>query len=84
MSKSKNKPKDERIVYVGPTIPGVATRNTTYDGMPEQLREAIKEAPCLQNLCVPVSELAVALEEIRNRQGATYTMYKKALDYKQR
>lgn len=79
---SRKKPKDNRIVYVGPTIPGVATRNTTYDGVPEPLKAAIEEAPYLQNLCVPVNGLAAALEEIRKRKGATYTMYQKALAYR--
>lgn len=68
-----------KIVYVGPTIVGVATRNTVYSEIPESLQTAIQETPFLGNLCVPISALADAMEQIRHRKGAIYTMYKKAL-----
>lgn len=70
-----------KIVYVGPTIPGVATRNTTYSEMPESLKEAAKAAPYLKGLCIPVNTLAVAMSQIRNREGAFYTLYNKALTF---
>lgn len=70
-----------KIVYVGPTIPGVATRNTTYSEMPESLKEAAKAAPYLKSLCTPVSNLAVAMEQIRNKEGAFYALYTKALKF---
>ena len=71
-----------KIVYVGPTIPGVANRNTAYDDTPpEALQAAIRNAPYLGNLVVPISDLADAMAQIRNRNGAIYTLYKKALTY---
>lgn len=71
-----------KIVYVGPTIPSVATRNTVYDDTPpEALQTAIQTAPYLGNLVVPISALADAMTQIRNKSGAVYTMYKKALTY---
>ena len=70
-----------KIVYVGPTIIGVAVRNTVYDELPQSLKTAIQKAPYLGNLCVPVSDLADAMAQIRNKSGAIYTMYKKALAY---
>ena len=71
-----------KIVYVGPTIPGVANRNTAYDDTPsEALQAAIQNAPYLGNLVVPISGLADAMAQIRNRSGAVYTLYKKALTY---
>lgn len=69
-----------KIVYVGPTIPGMATRNTIYSDMPESLKTAAQAAPYLNGLCVPVSGLADAMAQIRNRKGAIYTLYKKALE----
>ncbi len=69
-----------KIVYVGPTIPGVASRNTVYDDTPpEALRTAIQNTPFLGNLVVPISGLADAMNQIRTRSGAVYTIYKKAL-----
>lgn len=70
-----------KIVYVGPTIPGVATRNTTYSEMPESLKEAAKATPYLKGLCIPVNTLAVAMGQIRNKEGAFYTLYNKALTF---
>lgn len=70
-----------KTVYVGPTIIGVATRNTVYDTIPESLQTAIQSAPYLGNLCIPISNLADAMAQIRNKSGAIYTLYKKALTY---
>lgn len=69
-----------KIIYVGPTIPGVATRNTVYSETPESLKAAAQAAPYLNGLCVPVSGLSDALAQIRHRKGAVYTLYQKALE----
>ncbi len=69
-----------KTVYVGPTIEGVATRNTVYEDLPERLQAAIKEWPYLSGLCVPISKLASALQQIDGKRGGTYALYQKALD----
>ena len=56
----------KKTVYVGPTIIGVATRNTTYEELPKPLKAAIRQFPYLGNLCVPVSGLAGALAKSSN------------------
>jgi hypothetical protein len=68
-------------MYIGPTIIGVATRNTLYSEMPKALRAAIEKAPYLAGLCVRVSDLATALNQIRTQNGAYYNLYKKALEH---
>lgn len=68
-----------KIMYVGPTITSVATRNTVYEEMPEPLEKAAKAFPYLTGLCVPISELAKAMEGIRNRDGYIYRLYTRAL-----
>ena len=70
-----------KVVYVGPTIIGVATRNTVYSEIPESLRTAAEAAPYLTGLCVPIATLSDAMTQIRKRNGAIYTLYKKALAY---
>ena len=71
-----------KIVYVGPTIPGVANKNTFYDDAPsEALLAACEEAPFMASLIVPMSGLAEALVQLRYENGAMYALYKKALDY---
>lgn len=71
-----------KIVYVGPTIIGVATRNTTYSAVPDALKEAAKTAPYLMGLCVPVTRLNVALSQIQKAEGSFHTLYQKALGYR--
>lgn len=68
-----------KTMYVGPTIPSVATRNTVYEEMPEPLKKAAKAFPYLTGLLVPFSELAKAMEGIRKRDGRIYRLYTKAL-----
>ena len=68
-----------KFVYVGPTITGVATRNTVYGEMPPALAAAIEARPSLTGLCVPVSGLASAMAQIDRQQGGVYTLYSKAL-----
>ena len=68
----------KKQVYVGPTINGVAARNTVYDGLPDSLLAAIQAAPYLSGLCVPVEALAAASAQIQRRQGGYYTLFAKA------
>ena len=49
-----------KTVYVGPTITGVATRNSVYEELPEALAGAIKANPYLGGLCVPIGRLSGA------------------------
>ncbi len=70
-----------KIIYVGPTIVGVAAKNTVYDEIPEALQTAISNAPYLGGLCIPISELSRAMIQIKNHNGAIYTLYKRALTY---
>ena len=69
----------QKFVYVGPTIVGVATRNTVYGEMPKALEAAIEARPYLTGLCVPISGLANAMAQIDRQQGRVYTLYTKAL-----
>lgn len=70
---------NEKWVYVGPTIRGLAARNTVYDDLPESLEAAIQGRPYLASLCIPVSSLSTALQQIERQQGSLYTLYQKAL-----
>lgn len=65
-------------VYIGPTITGVAARNTVYDGLPDSLLAAIQAAPYLSGLCVPIQAMAAASSQIQRRRGGYYTLFAKA------
>ena len=70
--------KIKKTMYVVPTLEAIAPRNTVFEKLPEALEAAIKKRPYLAGLCVPVSGLAKALQQIDNQQGRIYTLYSKA------
>lgn len=73
----------EPMMYVGPTIPGVAVQNTVYAVKPEALEEAQKECPEFGNLYLPIMKYAMAEQMIRKKTGYIYTAFNKALEYKE-
>lgn len=81
--KAEPKAKTETVVYVGPTIPGVASHNTVFNnGLTEEMKAAIEREPAFANLVVPIKRLAQAGQDIANKSGATYVFYEKAMEYK--
>ena len=70
--------KIKKTMYVGPSLEAIAARNTVFEKLPEALEAAIKKRPYLAGLCVPISGLAKALQQIDNQQGRIYTLYSKA------
>lgn len=74
----------ETLVYVGPSILGVAYHNTVFNnGVPQELQTAMDEEPAFKNLLVPIGQLAAVGSDIANKRGAAYIFYEKALHYKQ-
>lgn len=68
----------ETVVYIGPDIPG-AKQYTTYNaGLPDALKEKIKEHPFLNSLVVPVEKLARASAELAREGSALSILYRKA------
>lgn len=81
MSK-KSASKQETVVYVGPTIPGVASHNTVFNnGLPQSVQDAVANEPAFNNLLVSVSALAAATSDIANKRGAIYVFYQKVLKF---
>lgn len=70
--------KPKNFVWVGPTITGIATRNTVYDKRPDGLERAIGNDPYLAGLCIPISRLSDAMTQINKGQGGFYTLYQRA------
>ena len=68
----------EIVVYIGPDIPG-AKQYTTYNaGLPDALKEKIKEHPFFNSLAVPVEKLAKASAELEKEGSALSILYRKA------
>jgi hypothetical protein len=73
----------KKTIYLGPTIIGVATTSTVFDGtaLPATITEAAQEEPALLSLCVPIANASKAMQEITNGKGPAAVFYRKALAY---
>jgi hypothetical protein len=94
MSETKNAKKEEQkgmqqakdantaVIWLGPSIAGVATTGTVYrNGLTPQMQEAVREVPALNNLLVSVSRAVKVRSDLRNPQSAAGICYNKALEY---
>ncbi len=79
-AKTKTARKRETVMYIGPNIAGVVTKNTLFaEGkLSDLLQKKIEEIPMLQSLLIPVSELAKTNAEMENPCSAVSICYKKA------
>lgn len=68
----------ELVMYIGPTIPAVATKNTVFNnGLPAELQKEIKAEPAIGALVVPIAKLAKAKKEIKTKNTALEICYRK-------
>nr|DAO39123.1 MAG TPA: hypothetical protein [Caudoviricetes sp.] len=71
------------LMYVGPTIVGVASHGTVLNnGLTESLKATIEKEPAIRGLLIPIENAAAALREIDTKTGATYSLYEKVANYK--
>ena len=75
---------DEKVLmYVGPTIVGVASHGTVLNnGLTEPLKAAIEKEPAIRGLLIPIESAAVALRDIDTKTGVTFSLYEKVANYK--
>ena len=68
----------ENIVYLGPTITGVARHSEVFeDGvLPVKAQKSIAEFPMMERLFVKISEMSDAVKELRKEQSVLSTIYK--------
>ena len=69
--------KTEPLMYIGPTIPGVAIRNRVYAEIPESLTEAIGKIPEISNLLIPITDYPEAERMLSSGKGYAASAYKK-------
>lgn len=70
------------VLYVGPTINGIAITGTVYKKVPDSAKKAHEKAPMILNLFIPVKEYGEAEKMIREKKGYVYSAYKEALKLK--
>ena len=78
MAKNKNSEQTAgTVVYVGPTIPGVANQNTFYtNGIPTPLAEAIANNPSMGGLLIPLDQLPDAMKKLNGEYGHIFRLYR--------
>lgn len=72
----------EPLMYVGPTLTGIAIQNRVYTQIPDGAAALIVRDPELGNLFIPVSAYPKANKMLRERTGYIYRAYLKALKTK--
>ena len=74
--------KTEAVLYVGPTISGIAITGTVYTTIPEAAKAAKADAPMILNLFIPIREYGEAERMIREKRGYVYSAYTEAQKFK--
>ncbi|MCM1218094.1 MAG: hypothetical protein NC548_26710 [Lachnospiraceae bacterium] len=75
-SATKEAKAGEAVAYLGPDLKNVAINGTVYTGgLPEALKEKLKEVPALKGLLVPVSNLAAAGVAVATQGTALNNLY---------
>lgn len=72
----------ETVLYVGPTINGIAITGTVYTTIPEAAKAAKADAPMILNLFIPIREYGEAERMIREKRGYVYSAYAEAQKFK--
>lgn len=66
------------VVYIGPTIENVVSKNIVLNnGIPKYLNDEIEKQPLINNLIVPIGQLASARNELRNPKSTLSIVYGK-------
>lgn len=79
------KRKNTTKIYVGPTIRGVADKNTIFlNGIPAGAERMINELPIFGNLFIPVVDAPKAQKMIKEKKGYAYTAYRETLKFLKR
>jgi hypothetical protein len=72
--------KEETLMYIGPTIPNVVSKNTVFNnGLPDALEKKKEEMPVLAQLIVPVESLSEARKNLAKSNSAIGTCYQQVL-----
>ncbi len=70
------------VMYIGPTIPGVVSANTTFNnGLTDLLKNAIAEMPAINTLIVPIEKLVQARVQLRQENSPYDVCYNKVRQY---
>lgn len=70
------------VMYLGPSITGVAATGTVYNnGLTPQMQAAAEELPALNTLLVEIGGIVQARHDLRDRNSGISICYRKAEEY---
>lgn len=68
-------------MYIGPTVPGVATINRIYIGkLPDKVEDRKSKDPYFANLFIPVNQLVTARQNLQDKNSVLAVSYLKVLN----
>ena len=68
----------KQMIYVGPTVPGVAERNRIYRGdVPKEIGKMAGKNPYFANLLVPTTQLKTARQDLETKGSVLDVSYRK-------
>ncbi len=69
---------NERVMYVGPTVPGIGIQNRVYTEIPSDAKEVIRENPQIGNLFIRIRDYPIANKMLREKKGYIYSAFLRA------
>ena len=69
---------NERVMYVGPTVPGIGIQNRVYTETPSDARKVIRENPQIGNLFIKIRDYPIANKMMREKKGYIYSAFLRA------
>lgn len=76
-TEKQDKAEKKPLMYVGPTIPGIAIQNTVYADIPDGAKKEAEKRPIVLDLFIPISDYPKAEQQIRARTGHIYAAFTK-------
>lgn len=68
-------------MYIGPTVPGVVTKNRIYIGkLPDNVEDRKSKDPYFSNLFIPVDQLVTARQNLQDKNSVLAVSYLKVLN----
>ncbi len=82
VAQGKQKAVKTKVMYVGPTVPGIGIQNQVFTEIPASAQEVIRKEPEIGNLFIPIGKYPEANVMIREKKGYIYSAFSKALNLK--
>lgn len=75
--------KPEPVIYLGPYIKGLVNPGVVFtNGLPGNLKQAVKELPEIGELCIPISQAVAARKKLSQPGSSLSIFYSKAQTYR--